>query len=173
MTSTDYYRLNRVTRKVVYECPHCDYETTGSRIQLQNHVYARHTPESQRPYLCEAPGCSRGFAQLLHLIQHAKRVHDVSLPRPRRPTSVGYSISLTSRKPRSRKTQARRDYYHKHPWVKSSSINGKKHQYLPGIYLRVHDLNYDASKGFITLRRCKLTGEPCRIHGPLRTHVCG
>ncbi len=163
-TSTDYYRRNRLTRAVVYSCPECEYDTTGSRIQLQNHIHARHTREEERPYQCAH--CERGFAQRSHLMQHLKRIHDIeAAPRPK-VSSIGYIIELTRKRPKSKKTAARRAYYASHSLIKSREINENKHEYLAGVYLKQHDIHYDANKGFIRVRKCELVGTPHHIPGP-------
>ena len=60
-SSTQYYRDNRISRRIIYHCPHCNYETANCRISLIHHIHAKHTPESEKPYQC--PECERGFAQ--------------------------------------------------------------------------------------------------------------
>ena len=61
--NTQYYRNNKENKKIVHQCPHCNYSTTGPKITLKNHIMAKHTPESERPYQCLHPNCCRGFAQ--------------------------------------------------------------------------------------------------------------
>ena len=82
--STEYYRKNRQTKKVVYKCPHCNYQTNNSKIQLVNHINAKHVQEKDKPFQCEH--CNRGFAQKAHLVQHYNQYNPVKndkhLPEP-------------------------------------------------------------------------------------------
>lgn len=168
-TSTDYYRANRVSRQVVHACPYCCYETTGPKNSLTCHINARHVEESERPFQC--PHCERGFAQLAHLNKHAARVH--GLPPPRRPRvgAVGYVISLTGKEGKSYKTRARRAYYRNHTLLKSREVSSGMHEYLPGVYLRTHDIHYDAQKGIIQLSKCELRAPPLQLPRRPRTTV--
>ena len=167
--STSYYRSNRRTKRVIHRCPHCNYETTNARIQLINHINAKHVEEKDRPYQCMH--CARGFAQKAHLEKHLATVHDINNYRPK-VASISYIIEVTNTLPRSTKTKARRDYYENHKVINTNDINKQKHEYLPGTYLKKHDIHYDANKGFIHLCKCPLhenTCNCCRICLPKRT----
>jgi len=157
--STKYYRTNRRTKKVRHCCPHCNYETTNARIQLINHINAKHVEEKDRPYQCDH--CNRGFAQKAHLATHLSVVHDINQP-TLKVCSISYIIETTNKEPRSTKTKARRKYYLCHSVINTSDINDKKHEYLPGVYLKKHDIHYDAKKGFITLSKCLLHANTCK-----------
>lgn len=163
--STNYYRENRLTKKVIHSCPHCVYSTTNTRIQLVNHINAKHVDEKDRPYQCE--NCDRGFAQKAHLATHLLTVHKIKQPAIKI-SSVSYIIELTETIPRSTKTRARRIYYKTHGVINTNDINNNKHEYLPGIYIKKHDIHYDAGKNFINLSKCQLHTNPlrCRIRLP-------
>jgi uncharacterized Zn-finger protein len=147
--STKYYRTNRRTKKVRHCCPHCNYETVNARIQLVNHINAKHVEEKDRPYQCDH--CNRGFAQKAHLATHLSVVHNINQP-TLKVSSISYIIEPTKSVPRSVKTKARRKYYMDHGVINTTDINNKKHEYLPDVYLKKHDIHYDAKKGFITLK---------------------
>jgi len=155
--STDYYRENRDKRAVVHRCPHCDYETANAKIQLTNHINARHISEDKRPFQCTQEDCSRGFAQKAHLMNHLRRVHkikDASLGRKH--STILYIISIAESVPRSAKTRARRDYYIENPTIKARDMKNHLHEYLDGVFLRNHDIHYDKKKGFIELSKVNL-----------------
>ncbi len=157
--STNYYRNNRNTKKVIHCCPHCDYTTTNARIQLINHINAKHVEEKNRPYQCSH--CDRGFAQKAHLSSHLQVVHNIC-QRVLKVSSISYIIKTTDTLPRSTKTKARREYYNNHSVINTSDINNMEHEYLPGVYIKKHDIHYDAAKGFITLSKCPLHTNTCR-----------
>jgi len=159
--STRYYRLNRETKKVIHKCSHCDYETSNTRIQLLNHINAKHVAEEDRPYQCEL--CDRGFAQKAHLDNHSKVVHKITNI-VNKVSSISYIISPTNILPKSTKTKARRVYYLTHGVINTTDINNKKHEYLPDVYLKKHDIHYDAEKGFIKLDKCQLYVNTCDCH---------
>jgi len=151
-TSTQYYRDNKRTQRVVHQCPQCSYRSTGPKIQLTNHINAKHVVEAERPYQCQR--CTRGFAQRAHLEKHMARVHDEVMERRTKAICVGYQIEVAlDVQPRTKKTRARQSYYTRHPTITSSQINNKEHEYLPGLYLKTHDIHYDAAKHFIVLRK--------------------
>ncbi len=167
--STSYYRSNRRTKRVIHRCPHCNYETTNARIQLINHINAKHVAEKDRPYQCMH--CARGFAQKAHLDKHLATVHDIYNHKPK-VASISYIIDITKTLPRSTKTKARREYYKTHKVINTNDINNQKHEYLPDIYLKKHDIHYDANKGFINLCKCPLHENTCncyKIRLPKRT----
>jgi len=82
------------------------------------------------------------------------RVHDEVMERRTKAICVGYQIEVALNvQPRTKKTRARQSYYTRHPTITSSQINNKEHEYLPGLYLKTHDIHYDAAKHFIVLRK--------------------
>ena len=109
--STKYYRKNRQTNKIRHCCPHCDYATSNTRIQLVNHINAKHVEEKDRPYQCDH--CNRGFAQKAHLETHLSIVHNIEQLKLK-VSSISYIIEPTNIVPRSMKTKARREYYFNH-----------------------------------------------------------
>jgi len=151
--STAYYRKNRQSKKIIYKCPHCSYQTSNAKICLINHINAKHIPERERPFQCNE--CTRGFAQKAHLDKHLEVCHNIVRPQ-RKVSSISYIVKLTDRHPRSTKTTARRQYYMKHKVINTNDINNNQHEYLPGVYLKKHDIHYDINKGFIDVNRCHL-----------------
>ena len=152
-TSTDYYRSNRKTKKVKHECPFCNYSTLNAKIQLANHINAKHVEERNRPYQCDH--CERGFAQKAHLDKHLLTVHKIKST-INKISSISYIIQTTNIIPRSMKTKARYTYYKNHGVINTNDINNQKHEYMTGLYLKKHDIHYDAMKGFIILSKCPL-----------------
>lgn len=153
-TSTEYYRENKKTRKVVHECPHCNYETTGPKQVLKQHIHAKHTPEHRRPFQCTH--CNRGFAQKAHLHHHLQKEHDVNMDSIKKIATIAYLIHPLPKSPTSRKTKARFHYYLYHSLIKGRDIHNNQHEYLPGSFLKLHDIHYDAKKGFIQLHKVPL-----------------
>ena len=151
--STNYYRKNRKTKTILYQCPHCSYSTCNTKIQLINHINAKHVDEEDRPYQCNC--CQRGFAQKAHLDKHLAVVHDIKNIKPK-VSSISYLINPTNNIPNSVKTKARYEYYKTHTVINTKDINQQKHEYLPNVYIKKHDIHYDANKGFIQLDKCIL-----------------
>ncbi len=151
--STEYYRKNRASKKIVYQCPHCEYSTPNTKIQLTNHINAKHTPENERPYQCRY--CEKGFAQKAHLHLHLSREHDVHIPE-KKLIAIAYIIKITAEKGKSKKTRARQEYYQRHAVIRTDHLNDRKHEYLPGVYMKQHDIHYDQRNGFIQLDKCSL-----------------
>ena len=116
-------------------------------------INAKHIPERERPFQCHE--CTRGFAQKAHLDKHLEVCHNI-IRQQRKVSSVSYIVKLTEMSPRSTKTKARRQYYMKHKVINTNDINNNKHEYLPGVYLKKHDIHYDINKGFIDVNRCNL-----------------
>ena len=158
LKSTEYYRKNRQTKKVIYKCPHCDYQTTNSKIQLMNHINAKHVEEKDKPFQCLH--CSRGFAQKAHLLHHLSVIHNIESKKPKI-LSTSYIIHLTKNIPKSKKTAARIKYYEQHSVINSSELNENKHEYLPGVFLKSSNIHYDAQKKFINLHKCPIHRSTC------------
>ena len=153
--STDYYRQNRRVKRIKYQCPHCNYCTHNCRITLTNHINSKHKTENQRPFQCTE--CDRGFSQKAHLIRHLECEHNITNDiRHSKVTTLLFIIKLTDKIPRSKKTKARRDYYSDHLVVKSRDIFNKHHEYLPGVFLKNHDIHYDRRNGFIEIHKIAL-----------------
>jgi hypothetical protein len=156
-SSTQYYRDNRISRRIIYNCPHCNYETANCRISLRHHIHAKHTSESEKPYQC--PECERGFAQKAHLNSHREKVHGKKVQR-RKVIAIAYMIKVSEKEGKSKNTKARQNYYKNHSVIKTNDLNEKKHEYLPKTYMKQHDIHYDQKNGFIYLQKCPLWGEP-------------
>ena len=166
--SAAYYRRNRRDRMRVHRCPHCIYETTGPKQCLAVHISARHKPEAQRPYQCDH--CTRGFAQFAHLSKHLFQAHDIK-PQPKKKMSaLGYFITPTAREPGSYRTRARKAYYLQHSLVRSRDLGALHHEYLPGLFLKPHDIRYDRARGFVKIQYSKLVGNICHL-GKKKLHV--
>ena len=75
--STNHYRRNKTRDTITYFCKirGCNYSTVYSKVNLRNHIYARHTEEKDRPYQCKYFGCNRGFSQNSHLKSHNEKIH--------------------------------------------------------------------------------------------------
>ena len=151
--STDYYRQNRLLKRTVYKCPDCDYETLNSRACLVNHMNAKHVAEADRPFQCRF--CERGFSQKAHLCVHCERDHNVILKEDKI-VAVAYIIKPTKEQPKSKKIKARCLYYRTHEVIRTNELNKKQHEYLPGVFMKQHDIHYDARQGFISLHKCPL-----------------
>lgn len=82
--NTNYYRRNKKLKFCVHKCPHCDYKTTGPKSSIQHHVWAKHTPESEKPFSCPCESCPRNFASKANLLKHLKSKHDIDLPKHKR-----------------------------------------------------------------------------------------
>ena len=152
-TSTDYYRENKLLKRVVHKCHHCSYETTGPKIALKHHIDAKHKTDSERPFQCMV--CSRGFAQKSHLINHCMRIHDIKLEINKQ-IGLLYSIQPTNNIPSSKKTKARYNYYKKNPIIKSTKIKNLEYESINNIFLKTHDINYDLRNGYITVVKTPL-----------------
>tara|TARA_B110000046_G_scaffold185849_1_gene229825 strand:- start:15530 stop:15940 length:411 start_codon:yes stop_codon:yes gene_type:complete len=120
---------------------------------MKNHIDAKHVSEDKKPFQCHH--CERGFAQKSHLLGHLKKIHEIVIITPKVSTIL-YRIAVTDDIPKSSKTLARHLFYTANPILKSRNIYNKKHQYLPGVYLKNHDLHYDLKKGFITVIKTEL-----------------
>ena len=99
----------------IHKCPHCNYETTGPKCILQNHIYSKHTKEEDRPFQCTQ--CTRGFSQKSHLIKHMKKVHNCNGPKICKRNIVSYHIKLLNNIPVSEKAKSRMHMYKKNPII--------------------------------------------------------
>ena len=152
-TSTEYYRLNKENGVVTHRCPHCDFTTPYNKSNLMNHIYAKHTPEHEKPFQCRH--CERGFSQKSHLLKHLKSKHNITNhdELSKKVVNILYNISLTDKEPRSKKTKARRLYYLSHPVMKSRDMYNNKHEYVEGCFLKNNELHYDEKNGFISIKK--------------------
>jgi hypothetical protein len=167
--STNYYRANKQTGKILHRCPHCEFTTTYGKANLINHINAQHTCEKDKPFQCRF--CEKGYAQKANLINHLKKVHDYDTSHlERKIIGVLYNISVTDNLPKTKKTKARREYYIKNKILKSTDINSKKHEYMDGTYLSISEIQYDVKKKFISVERSQLK-EPIRIKCCCHIHV--
>ena len=145
--STDYYRENKKLKRVVHQCPHCDYCTTGPKISLKHHIDAKHTEESKKPFQCEH--CERGFAQKAALINHIYNIHNIE-PNIKKKIGTIYFISLGNI-PTSKKTKARYDYYKRNPIIISNRMKENYYEYLDNNFIKTNILNYDKRNGYIII----------------------
>lgn len=79
--NTSYYRRNKKQRFCVHKCPYCIYETTGPKQSIQAHIWAKHTPEQDKPFQCPCNTCERGFAAKANLHKHIFKVHNITMPK--------------------------------------------------------------------------------------------
>ena len=110
--STKYYRKNKVSKLKVHKCPHCDYETTGPKQTLTNHINAKHKDDKDKPHYCSI--CDKGFAQAANYEKHMKNIHcqEIKITKTREQRKpYMYIIDVTDTKPVSKNTIARIEYY--------------------------------------------------------------
>tara|TARA_A200000159_G_scaffold125321_1_gene120417 strand:- start:635 stop:1171 length:537 start_codon:yes stop_codon:yes gene_type:complete len=144
----DYYRRNKAERFCVHKCPYCNYETTGAKSALKAHIYAKHTPENERPFQCPEPNCCRGFAQKGGLEKHLEKVHGKSVSLKTDREICLYIIQPGEYIPGSIKTKKRCDYYTNFPVIKANTlpIVLDNNQILTSKHLK-----YDAREKYISL----------------------
>lgn len=140
MSSTNYYRKNKKTKKVVHVCPHCDYSTTGPKITLRHHILSKHTAECDRPFQCMHPGCNRGFAQKQHYQNHLCKVHGVKKPEGKKKKVLYYTIKIGEEKPTSKKTRERMKFYNNNTILTTKKIKEN---------ITMSCFHYDVRHGFI------------------------
>jgi hypothetical protein len=150
--NTQYYRNNKKNKKIVHQCEKCNYSTTGPKIALKNHIMAKHTPESERPYQCEYNNCCRGFAQKKLLERHLQKIHnkDVCLTIDR--TIVEFHVEVGLYHPASKATQNRVKYYLSKPNGILYQKDLKNFEFLPGKIINKNHIYYDAREGYINLQ---------------------
>ena len=146
--STDYYRQNKTLKRVVHKCLNCDYSTTGPKITLTQHIYAKHTEESEKPFQCDL--CVRGFAQKAALINHISNIHNIDV-NIKKQIGITYFISI-QKNPTSKKTKARYNYYKRNPIIISIKMKNNDYEYLDNNFLKTNLLNYDKRNGYIKIR---------------------
>ena len=112
--NTNYYRKNKIERNIVHKCPHdnCNYETTGPKQTLKNHINAKHVPESERPFQCTFNNCNKGYAQKCLLRNHYEKVHGLKVTLKKNRTIVEYHIDIYNSKyiPTTNSTMNRFNY---------------------------------------------------------------
>lgn len=143
--NTLWYRKNKLSKKVVHRCSHCDYSTTGPKIILTNHIYSKHTAEKDRPFQCPFNDCCRGFAQKGSLVKHMEKIHKVKPKEKENKTIVEYHIELLDKQPKNKKTKLRYDFYKKTSIITEEMI--KKHSFLTPAYIL-----YDSRVGYINAK---------------------
>ena len=143
--NTLWYRKNKLSKKVVHRCSHCDYSTTGPKIILTNHIYSKHTAEKYRPFQCPFNDCCRGFAQKGSLVKHMEKIHKVKPKEKENKTIVEYHIELLDKQPKNKKTKLRYDFYKKNSIITEEMI--KKHSFLTPAYIL-----YDSRVGYINAK---------------------
>ena len=147
--STKYYRRNKLSRDKVHKCPHCDYETTGPKQTLINHIKAKHTAEKDKPYYCSC--CNKGFAQAANYEKHMIRFHGkeikVTKTREERRPFV-YAIKMGDKEPTSKNTRARYAYYLTNKYIRASELGTIK--YSETKVLSQKDLHYDKKNSYIS-----------------------
>ena len=86
--NTSYYRRNKTLKFCVHKCPHCNYETTGPKSSIQHHIWAKHTPENEKPFVCPCDNCPRRFASKANLLKHLKSKHNIIIPKYKRVLAI-------------------------------------------------------------------------------------
>ena len=86
--NTSYYRRNKTLKFCVHKCPHCNYETTGPKSSIQHHIWAKHTPENEKPFVCYCNDCPRRFASKANLLKHLKSKHNIVFPKYKRVLAI-------------------------------------------------------------------------------------
>ena len=144
-----YYQRNKETREKVHKCPHCDYETTGPKQTLLNHIHAKHTKNEDKPYFCVH--CSKGFAQASNYEKHMAKFHDeypnVTRTREERKPAA-YIICFGNKEPIANKTRCRFEFYKENRIIPFEKFG--RCEYTQGKKLTQKDLHYDRKKGYIT-----------------------
>ncbi len=152
--NTNYYRRNKKERNIVHACPYdnCNYETTGPKTALKNHINAKHIPEHERPFQCKFEDCHRGYAQKCLLQNHYKKIHNLQLNLTKDRTIVEYHIDINNARyqPTTNSTTNRCNYYKQHPIIKAKDLG--TFQFLPGKYMNANHIHYDAREGYINLK---------------------
>ena len=146
--STKYYRKNKVSRDKIHKCPHCDYETTGPKQTLINHINAKHKAEKDKPFYCAC--CDKGFAQAANYEKHMKNIHGrtvkVTKTREQRKPYM-YVITMGNYLPSSKNTIARVEYYKSNKHIRAEDLG--KIVYKEGKVLLQKDIHYDRKTGYI------------------------
>lgn len=142
-TNSEWYRKNKLEKKVIHSCPHCLYSTTGPKSVLQNHIYSKHTEEKDRPFQCPHKNCNRGYAQKCNLIKHMEKVHNHKTEKKQNKTIVQYRITLLNKIPNNVKTFERYCIYQNHAVITQDILD--KYNLKPSYIL------YDAKKGYINV----------------------
>ena len=149
--NTAYYRKNKKQRKTVHCCPHCNYETTGPKCILENHIHAKHTQECNKPFHCRF--CEKGFSQKAHLQNHLMKIHDIpehiAKPQVKPKNIFVYLIKLTGKKAKSKSTLARINIYRNKQKLFTKQLHTIKIDNDKQI--KPHHIHYDANKGYIIL----------------------
>ena len=138
--STNYYRKNKKTKKVIHICPRCNYSTTGPKITLQHHILSKHTKECDRPFQCKHSNCDRGFAQKIHYQNHLCKVHGEKKEYGRKKKVLYYTIKIGSVAPSSKKTKERLSFYKKNAVLTTKKIRDN---------ISMSCFHYDVRYGYI------------------------
>ncbi len=148
--STKYYQRNKVTRTKVHKCPHCDYETTGPKQTLVNHINAKHKEEKDKPFYCKT--CDKGFAQAANYEKHMQNIHNkvvkVTKTREERKPYV-YMLEVTGIEPSSKNTISRVEYYKNHKYISASNLGSIKYNQCK--FLTQKDLHYDKKNNYVKI----------------------
>ena len=151
--NTNYYRKNKISKKKVHYCPHCNYTSAGPKVTIRNHIWAKHTPESEKPFQCTENNCCRGFAQKVLLQRHLKKIHNIDKDLTTKRTIVKFEIQRGTYKPASVGTANRVNHYLSQPdgILYVSQIGN--FEFLPGKKLKKCHIYYDAREGYISMKQ--------------------
>lgn len=139
--STNYYRKNKTTQRVIHVCPHCNYSTTGPKISLKHHIFAKHTQECDRPFQCHYPDCNRGFAQKLHYDRHLCNIHGETQEEGGKKRVLYYTIKKGNIDPTWKKTKERMKFYKENSILTTKKIREN---------ITMSCFHYDIRYGYIT-----------------------
>ena len=141
--NTAYYRRNKQQKNILWSCRECNFETTGPKICLTNHIYSKHTAEHEKPFQCEIckkEGTVKGFAQKAFLGSHLHRVHNIKTKKPGKEL-LHYNITRGNILPRHKKTEKRIDWYISMKKITKQDL--KKEGY------KISQVQYDARSNYI------------------------
>ena len=145
--NTNYYRRNKIQRFNVKSCVLCNYETTGPKSALQAHIWAKHTPENERPFQCPCNTCKRGFSARANLNKHILKKHKIVMPKKIDKNVLMYKISLQKEKTETQSDNECIQFYKKHPYIVADQLpfdNNNKTISFVSLY-------YDKGRGLINI----------------------
>jgi len=151
--NTNYYRKNKITKKKVHCCPHCDYTSTGPKVTIRNHIWAKHTPESEKPFQCTHEGCNRGFAQKILLQRHLKKVHNIDKDLTTKRDIVKFVVKRGIYRPASKATENRVEFYLSQPDGIVLVEKMLNYEFLPGKKIKKSHIYYDSREGYIDMKQ--------------------
>ena len=160
LSSTAYYRRNKIVRKKIHKCSHCEYETTGPKTCLTAHVLAKHTDKKNLPFSCVY--CKKTFAQKQNCITHIERHHAEEAERDnifesdmyrKKNATFQFIISPGKYMPTSVKTKQRYEFYLAKKVIKKNEF---KTEELKTKGITLSRLKYDTASEYIRVKEVSL-----------------